>query len=365
MTNRSFQKSTTILLPSGAESLRLHDYSLNSGNSLKVNGKLQLRSNVLTYKNDRITGFTIVPGGVSGSIAFAPQAADATRWNQLPPSFSFAPTDSQSLARFNGKLRYGGASLGITLATWRQSRDMIHKRMRTAKQFLDREYMRISKDKRLLRRLRRNPDPLANQVLETEFGWKPLIQDVHAALFTAAKHAIPDQFMRAVGKSHWQEDEVLGPHFKQHWEGHSQTTYCSRVAISNENLWMLNRLGLINPASVAFDAIPWSFLLSMVSNVNAFINSFTEEVGLTFTDRSVTRSVKMLTTQWQRGVSFNPVPETRTVLLWKYKNRALDVKPDLSWQWKIPDLNWELAAIAASLVVQRFDRINRLIRVVV
>lgn len=369
MTYREWTRSTPpIDLGFYSATVRSSDYYLNSGNSPRNSkGKLELVPNVLTYRYDRLTRYRVYLGGrdtIGFDLGYAPPAASQTRFNALPPSFTWASQDNQANARFMGKLRYGSASLGMTIATWKQSQAMMSKRFKDVQRALDRGYSRLSKDPKLVNRLRKEKEPLANQVLEVEFGWRPVIQDITAALTTVCEHAVPNRYVKGVGKANWDETTVYDPLNWIHWIGYSRVTYCATVEISNPNLWLANRMGLLNLPAIIWDAIPWSFVVAMFGNFNQLIGSLVDEVGLNITDRSVTRSVKMVTEQSTGAPSLQPMPQTTSSMLWKEKQRTLGYAPPLTFVAKVPDINWELVLIASSLVMQKIERINKLIRLV-
>jgi len=291
-------------------------------------------------------------------------------------SSSFASLDNQAYARFNGKLRKGSASLGVTLASWKQSRDMIRQRLNHVGSTLDSAYARLKGDKGAVKRLRKERQPLANQVLETEFGWIPLFQDVHAALFTVVQQSNVAEWITSRARGTVDSESVTlssGGNYRNtmRWTGKRWVTYNARVSIANPNLWLLNRLGLINPATVAWDIIPWSFVVNMFVNVNQMISSVTDEVGLSITDRNVTRGQRILLTNdvlplkpQSSGSQFMYCGTGHSENELTTRSRQLNAAPSLSWQLKVPDLNWELAVIASSLLLQKADRLNKLIRVI-
>lgn len=295
-----------------------------------------------------------------------PNEANWDRANALPPGVNWSLTDNQALARFNGKLRKGSASMGVTLASWKQSREMIVKRSSDLSRVSEKAYRRLKGDSAAVKRLRHQRDPLANEVLETEFGWRPLLQDFHSALTTVCQDGIPPQWVTGIGSmmdspsTGWQQN---GPsvRFKDDWLYKMRSSHSAQVSISNPNLWLLNRLGLINPATIALDLIPWSFVVTMVSNLNAVISQVTDEVGLEVTDRSHTRTVTSITNSEYWNSNFEGLG-FKAQYLYRRKTRVLGFKPAVTWQVRVPKLNWELALIASSLVVQRISKLNRLIR---
>jgi len=138
-----------------------------------------------------------------------------------------------------------------------------------------------------------------------------------------------------------------------------KSTVAAQVVISNPNLWLLNRLGLINPVGVLWDAIPWSFLVGAFVNVNAMINSLTNEVGLNISDRSTTESSAILWTTEEHINSDGS--HAMAQVHQKRKARTLGSLPTVKWQVRVPEVSFETALILSSLIVQRATRISSLI----
>lgn len=328
--------------------------------SPRVNGKLVLKGLPFEMQRVNVTKYVSVLGS---GIAWRP--IDAASGGDVPPGYSYTHVDNMAYNRHRGRLFKGSASLGVTLASWKQSRDMIVKRSNSVGRMLDSVYSRLSRDKRRIKQLRREREPSANQVLETEFGWRPLIGDVHAALGTVCSDGIPPQWVRGVGREVIDRriniHSPFGDHNDSYWSGSVRTTYSTKVEIDNPNTWLLNRLGLINPATVVWDLIPWSFVVNMFVNVNALINSVTDEVGLIVTDRTITRTRTLLL---ETSIYHDSYPGALGLSVRNIKNKSREtgvpLKPRV--EVKIPELNWELALIASALVVQKFKKINNLIR---
>lgn len=278
---------------------------------------------------------------------------------------SFNAMTNQALARFNGKLRKGSANLGVTIAQYKQSRDMIVKRTTDAANVVDKAYNRLKGDSKRVRQLRREREPLANEVLETEFGWRPFLSDMHAAMTSVCEDGIPPSVIKARGfDAHNSTLYNPNSYTRTVRVGKAHCTYAAVVRVSNPNLWLLNRLGLINPAVVLWDAIPWSFVVNMFVNVNQVVSQYTSEVGLLVTERSFTRTAS---TDVDTLIFRHPGPPSGKLvgssrIRNEWKQRDVGTIPQVSWQVKLPALNWELALIASSLLVQKADRLNKLIR---
>jgi len=338
-------------------------------NSTRVGGKLVKRPQSCLMKKAVTTRFWL---GYDGAVSVLPATAANIDFIARPPSLSasFDSLSNQALAKFNGKLRKGSASLGVTAASWKQSRDMIINRSRHMQRTVDSAYNGLLGNKKALTRLKKEREPLANQVLETEFGWMPLIQDVQASLYTACIFKQAEYITsRARGIIDEQVDLSTSGKFElKRWQGRLCVTYNARVVVTNPNLWLLNRLGLLNPAAVAWDLIPWSFVVNMVSNMNQLVNSFTDEIGLSVTDRNTTYSQVFLLTHSCSARGYAPgTPHFAAFdggVRYREKSRVLNGSPPLTFELRVPKVDWELAVIATSLLVQKVSRLNKLIRAI-
>lgn len=338
--------------------------------SSRVNGKLVLRPQALTYmhnvERDRMDASRGTWGLPSQQlINFQGNTGPGRQGN----SQFWDSLETRALARFNGKLKKGGASLGVTLASWKQSREMISSRLEKAHSIFDRVESNLKKPKRR-KPFRDFAQARASDILETEFGWVPLVQDIHSAMTTACD--VPDSpWVRArqsapIGET-WKDGDSSSPYYSRTtWEGIAWATISAQCRVSNPNLWLLNRLGLINPATVIWDLVPWSFVVNMFVNVNQVLSSFTDHAGLSFDNVSVTRS-RTVTCDYfcaagkqAFGSDYRGFTSCSQEL--KDKVRRVGSFPTPSLEFRPPKLNWELAVIASSLLVQKIGRIERLAR---
>lgn len=208
---------------------------------------------------------------------------------------------------------------------------------------------------------------MASQVLEVEFGWRPLFGDVHAALSTVCQADLPSGWVASRHKEAFSKtvkgDPSHGNMERQVFTGWKMTSYGAKVSVTNPNLWLLNRLGIINPAAIAWDLVPWSFLVNQFINVNALLNSVTDTVGLDVSEHSITRTWESHRSYEKRNPNLYPghVVRSKTGGRNKVRVTGVPLKPVL--EMKVPKLDWESALIASSLLVQRASRLSKLIRV--
>jgi hypothetical protein len=131
--------------------------------------------------------------------------------------------------------------------------------------------------------VRANLKKSGGHVLEYSFGWAPLVGDIAAAIAVLGA-GIPPPYVKARQKlaytatTGWVDyGAVLN---KDEISGFIEWSLRSWIRITNPNTLLLNELGLTNSASVLWEVTPWSFVVDYFVNVNAFIASFTEWVGL-------------------------------------------------------------------------------------
>lgn len=330
-------------------------------------GGLLLRDNGLTYEDWKVLRWE--PGG-SQAAYFLPNAADPNlcwRWGDIPSATR--RLESQSYARFRGKLYKGSAALGVTLASWKQSQEMITARYRqigwgldTMSQAIDQLY-RSARQRQFERLAKR----LAGAHLEVIFGWQPLVQDILAAATTVIHDQPQVQRVTAKASAPVGLFEVWGdPGYAQtYWTGYGylKVARSATVEITNPNLWLTERAGLLNGAAVAWDLVPWSFVVNMFVNTGQLVNSITDFAGLSFPSSSITYGLPYGYTVVSAPGSRNKDPRRnelygKAVYRVKSKYRYLNglARPPLIT--KLPDVNWELAAIAASLATQKFRKVS-------
>lgn len=344
-----------------------------SYSTLKSDGSIDMAAqNPHNFMNDKVVSYS------AGSVWSDPGGAYMAILPRLPPDFDEDSLEQIALAKFNGKLKKGNASMGITLGTWGQSAGMITTRLGQASRALTKVHRRLVKDRRRLRKIRGEKDPLANLVLETEFGWRPLIADIHAAFRVIAGVNDFPVFVRGshTGDCTFSNTNIPAPNnFREGKEyigiygGTYRVTIAARVAVSNPNLHLLNQLGLINPFLVAWDLIPWSFVVGMFVNVNAMLGSLTDHAGLSITNKSVTKSSNTTYLTYLRhfvgygGPSREYVAHGHGSYANRYRTRSVGSIPAVKLQVRIPGLNKEQMLIAAALVLQKFAKINKLIAI--
>lgn len=120
--------------------------------------------------------------------------------------------------------------------------------------------------------------------LEYSYGWKPLVEDMHNAV-NVLQRPFPDKVVRgrAQGKHHvfyeyhvaYPKEDTMTTH---DWVIRLQLQL--KVSVSNWAAWRANELGLINPVAIAWELVPFSFVVDWFLPIGNYLQSLTDFVGL-------------------------------------------------------------------------------------
>jgi len=185
------------------------------------------------------------------------------------------------------------AGFGIDLAQSRQAITMIAGRLGQIYRFsrdLRKGNLKKAVDHLKMNRkhkeafLRSSTKSFSKNFLEAHFGWAPLIADIHDGL-AVLTNPVKDKIVH--GSNHAAPVTLRGSYISDsQWKdvGVQQFAVRTRVSagirVTNPNLGLLAQLGLTNPLSVAWDAIPFSFVADWFINVSQVLNQMDELYGL-------------------------------------------------------------------------------------
>lgn len=131
----------------------------------------------------------------------------------------------------------------------------------------------------------------ANNWLEYHFGWEPLVKDIGASLEIAIDPYFPKK-VRASGRDLYNKRNFNLTNPGGNISFTTQKVYtidslCSiggYVEVVNPNVALLSQLGFINPLSVAWELVPFSFVVDWFGNVGQVLASMTDRAGLNIRD---------------------------------------------------------------------------------
>jgi hypothetical protein len=143
--------------------------------------------------------------------------------------------------------------------------------------------------------------------LEYSYGWKPLVEDIHNAV-NVLQRPFPFKVVRGRAKG------TYHVHYEQHVASPISDTSTDhlwvirlqlqmKISVSNWVAWRANELGLINPVAIAWELVPFSFVVDWFLPIGNYLQSLTDFVGLNREDPfttwySIIDRDYMFTNQW-------------------------------------------------------------------
>jgi len=127
----------------------------------------------------------------------------------------------------------------------------------------------------------------ANNYLELHFGWSPLIKDIHDAVEVLSKPIVRVRVRTKRGAwFHTYVSLASDNGNDRTYGGDKYTTYQAitlkaDLEVSNPNLALASQCGVVNPLSIAWELVPFSFVVDWFVNVGDFLNTFTDFAGIT------------------------------------------------------------------------------------
>lgn len=171
----------------------------------------------------------------------------------------------------------GTAALGISILEWRSSLSMISGALRSL----------ASKRARAKLYYRRKASDI---YLEGVFGWVPLMSDIFQAfgVLGAAHRISPTRAQAQESRSY----KIANTNLQCDVQTNVAVMVGVRLSLDDPNVILLGNLGLLNPASIAWDRVPYSFVINWFWPVGQYLNSLTDLLGYGVHDGFVTSFVR-------------------------------------------------------------------------
>lgn len=203
----------------------------------------------------------------------------------------------------------------------------------------------------------------SNLFLEFHFGWSPLVADVYDSI-DVLQREIPAGRIVGRAKEIGVALDISIPGTATHREKNYHVLNVNAVvgatvSIKNPNLALANQLGLINPATLVWEVIPFSFVIDWFVNVGDFLGSFTEFAGYSVSDPFV----RVYSSDVSEFSTWNSVWDGITTT-WNLTNTTMYKGSGASRVLALPGVElkvrtpWRVsptrAATAISLLIQQF-----------
>lgn len=333
-----------------------------------VNGSPLTKTKVTRRERYKTTRREVAPYMIVTSTANIPgrwvSDADYIASSQVWGNGQSARQYARAYDSFMGKLRGGSqksdaiANLGVTFAEWGQSRNMIMKRLRDVNVLVN--AVRRRNFANFLWGLglevpasardhwkRRKGEAIEDEVLEYSFGWVPLFQDIYAAARQLGRE-FPTS--RVTG-TNFQGKEVSNEGtYLWNYTAHLWVRVSADVVVTNPNVALANSLGLLNPASVAWDVVPFSFLVEGFVPLGRYLESFTDTLGFGLSNRVVSYQSTVVGT-------FRPTSSQEGTATSRFYRRTIPPDfaiPTLYSRVRVPNMNFGYAVTLSALAVQQW-----------
>lgn len=326
---------------------------------------------------------TSVSGGHNRTALPASNASAYTIASGNSTSSYFVAANAQALnsayERFKSSVS-DMASLGETLAERRQAVQMISSRalqlvggyrdLRRGdlRSFLDRFGIFHRRHKRHRRNLWTRPKEASGLWLEYHFGWSPLLGDIYKGCellqspFSSAGYPV---YGSGWGRYENSTRKWGGPPFNAtsfhatRDKGVVHYKQLARVRVDNPNLHRATTLGLTNPVALAWELIPFSFLVDWFLPVGNFLNSWSDFLGLAFSEVQNTRYIRADSTVMNNSLgipsnaSFNSWTLSQSFSAWGVRRELRLIKPVI-YPKQYKGISVTRAATSVSLLLQVF-----------
>lgn len=222
----------------------------------------------------------------NGTPAVWPAYSNFLSWDALPRYQRYA-METRAFEKFRDKVS-DFAMLAVNYAERKQAVNSLVTRATGARNQLENLFNR--RWKVLAKAVRRNGTNWNKTFLEFHFGWIPLMQDIHTTATLLTK-APPSGYFSAKGSSHvlWQQENGYQ---RQSQDAFASVMIRGPVWVENPNLHLTSQLGLLNPASIAWELVPFSFVVDWFANINTVLSQFSDFAGVNTSRVSYTTRVQ-------------------------------------------------------------------------
>lgn len=148
----------------------------------------------------------------------------------------------------------------------------------------------------------------ANAWLQMQYGWRPLLSDIYGSCEQLAKASRPQRDiirLRRSGSvskaSHSDTGNTGGTGILRYSESRYDVSVSVRYRMTSPSLQGMASVGMVNPASLAWELLPFSFVVDWFLPVGNYLEAITATTGCTFLDGCVTEYRKSVGTCVSRG----------------------------------------------------------------
>lgn len=254
----------------------------------------------LTYSGRNVSSGAVLRPASPPISGYIPTPLDGTTNRLIDVCYAGTDPSQVTLARNRSwdkmldKVRGDTSALGTAALEGRETFEMVANRVTG----LYRAYKALRKGdfRRFLRELSCDPKrkhrstvrTASNEAsgiwLEYWFGWSPTVQDIGSAAMALGVNPVLAS-VRERGTSGFHIQEVRSISINGNARQHSTVVHGlvrqgAEFRLTNENLFLASRLGLVNPVAIAWELVPFSFVVDWFTKFGSYLEGFTDLAGL-------------------------------------------------------------------------------------
>lgn len=249
------------------------------------------------------------------------------KWRPTAPVLE-AEDQFKLLARLKEKIRGSEFNMAVTLGEGREALEMIGNaaiRLRAAVKYARKgnfvaaiqTMSRSAKDAKQNRTLlpkrlnvtnlrRQTSDQLSSNWLELQYGWLPLLSDIHAGAKMLAHNLLVPRQKRYTASVRRNSDNTTGTRLLVGAEDYAYTSRRIIAYVSEQPESIPRMLGLLDPELVAWELTPFSFVADWFLPIGDYLEARAFSAGLTGTFVETTKVVERMVGVQGRSYDFSP-----------------------------------------------------------
>lgn len=142
----------------------------------------------------------------------------------------------------------------------------------------------------------------ASDWLELQYGWLPLLGDIYGLHEEFNRSTVIEAFRFSVVSEAWEPIEIegynagnsAGSSAMYDFIGRKYYRCCLTWEVSDDTYVIASRIGLTNPAEVAWNLVPWSFVADWFVPVGDWLGAMSAAIGLRFIAGTGSRGTKYI-----------------------------------------------------------------------
>jgi len=269
----------------------------------------------------------------------------------------YAQTKTECLNRLLDKK----ASIGPALGEARQTVDMFANLVKDGCR-----YLRAFKRGNFWKIVRRNDGKgfyksLSDAWLEYSYGWAPLAADIHAAqenVHRVLARGMAISAKRGANYEHTAEYYRADGDYNETIRTEHHMICELGAVLQHPEIAYLNTFGLINPASIAWELVPWSFAVDWFVPVGKTLEACTATVGLDFNGGRMT-SLRGYTTE-RRFIAGRRTPWRVCEDTGKYMEKGFGFQREALTAWPVPQLYADMTPYSTTRAINAIALVKQL-----